>query len=93
MICIYTPNITPRIVYTFKLVFTAILKIEYKLISDAVEFQQFSGAKFVYGDEIIDGAILIVHSGLLSETVVTVKNPEVITHEGIKCLFQGNLIL
>src|SRR4051812_32576123 len=67
MILILVPASTPRIDYIFGLIFTTILKVDYRLTTDLSEYENFSGPKFAYGIPEIKSGLFYGAAGLLME--------------------------
>src|SRR5690606_13272568 len=68
MILIYTPKLTGRIKYTFKLVFYEFLLLKtFQLTTEKQEYLDFKGPKFSYSPQKIDEGLHFSSSGLLSE--------------------------
>jgi len=79
MLFIYTPRITKRLNYIFKLFFKDIIRVPYLLSTDIEEFQAFEGPKIVYGADpkmhlLFFGSVKILfESGLNSQDLNTVE--------------------
>lgn len=67
MLLIYTPNITNRHKYIFKLFFNEIYHIHYKITESEEEFNTFNGAKLNYSNNSFSDEIFIESTGLLNE--------------------------
>ena len=76
---IYTPHITPRITFTFDLVFKTILNTEYEVTSNVALFKISTLPKFAYANENEGFDLFIKPDGLLSETIIRQELPA--THE------------
>ena len=76
---IYTPHITPRITFTFDLVFKTILNTEYEVTSNVALFKTSTLPKFAYTNENEGFVVFIKSDGLLSETNIRQELPA--THE------------
>ena len=68
MLLIYTHHITPRINYTFDLVFSNVLTIEYKLTDNIDYYNEFTGSKFAYTNTENHFETIIYSHSLLFET-------------------------
>lgn len=88
MLTIFVPEITPRVEYTFNLVFSEILKIDVRFESDLATFVGDNGAKISYHTELVEGALCFIPSGLLSESDVRNIEIEFAEHNGIRCPFR-----
>ncbi|MEX6627441.1 polysaccharide deacetylase family protein [Tenacibaculum salmonis] len=75
MILIYTPEITPRIRYVFKHVFTRILQISIQFTSKVEEFVAYNGPKFSYTKVALGKEFFIKSNELLNQQGV--KNFEI----------------
>ncbi len=87
MIIIYTPKITKRIQYIFKLYFSTLLGLEYKFTADADEFQASAGLKVSYGKKKIAGEIYFGASELLFESGIKGREFGFFNYEGDKAFF------
>ncbi len=67
MLLIFTPNITQRHKYIFKLFFDEIYKVQYQITSNIDEFKAFEGAKLNYSNAIFENEIFIESYGFLNE--------------------------
>lgn len=65
MLLIYTPKVTPRIIYVFKHVCTHILGLEIKFTSKIEEFIAHEGVKFSYGKKRLGNELFIQSVDLL----------------------------
>lgn len=70
MILIYTDNITPRVAYSFELVFESVLNIGYEITNDIEKYKLFEGNKFAYCLKNIDFESYIKANDLLFETTI-----------------------
>jgi len=68
MLLVYTPKVTNRVLYIFKLIFTDILGVEILITSNMDEFRSFDGAKVSYSRQAMGGEPLFSSSDLLFET-------------------------
>lgn len=87
MVTVYCSKITPRVTYTFNLIFYRILGVEVSVISDQQSFEHVKGPKFVYGDEVDNGMLVLKPFGLLSAEGVEAQSLSVEEYEGVPCLF------
>ena len=67
MLLIYTPKITTRHKYIFKLFFDEIYHIHYQITESEEEFNTFNGAKLNYSNNSFSDEIFIESIGLLNE--------------------------
>lgn len=86
-ILVYIRRKTNRIRYTFKLVFSDILKYPYRITTDQEEFHSSDLPKFIYGDEAISDDLFFRSAGLLFERGI--NNPELnpFEHNGHRVFF------
>ncbi len=89
MLLIYTPNITSRIKYTFKLIFDNILKTEYNITSNIDEYRNHNACKINYSRTVIDlNEIHISPVNLLFESNIKQQQIRVTEWENTKIFFQ-----
>lgn len=86
-ILIYVRKKTNRLQYTFRVVFRAILKAEYRITTDLDEFQSSDLPKFTYGDQAFSDDIFFKSSGLLSKRHVESVETETLTYKGLTAVF------
>lgn len=84
---IYSPNITPRLVYITNWIFTGVYQAAYRLTNSRLIFEQETGPRLNYSEEFFTGVPFILPSGLLEETTVTRKNIALSTGNGGKYPF------
>lgn len=68
---IYSPHITPRFVYITNWIFTGVYQAAYRLTDNRLTFEQETGPKLNYSDELFIGVPFILPSGLLFEKEIT----------------------
>ncbi len=68
MLLLYTSEITPRIQYTFNLLFRDVLGIEFHITTDKEEFKKFSNVKINYSNERFADELFFQSTKLLFET-------------------------
>ena len=90
MIVIYTPELTFRIEYVLKLIFSEILCMEYSVLSDRDVFIHSEGERINYSNFDVPGSLWIKPSGLLEETDIKNRKPAVGKWEGLPVLFGNN---
>ena len=90
MILIYTPEITFRIEYIFKLIFSEILDVEYSILTDRDTFIQSEGECINYSNANLSGSLWIKPSGLLEEKDIKNRNPSVGKWEELPALFTND---
>lgn len=69
-VLIYASYITPRLVYITNWIFTGVYQAAYRLTDNRLTFEQETGPKLNYSDELFMGVPCILPSGLLNETTV-----------------------
>ncbi len=84
---IYTPSVTPRLKYTFDLIFRELLGIDYKIVKNQQEFRAFAGPKINYSDQPLGDEIFIYASKLLFEKGIEDQQISVFDWNGIKAFF------
>ncbi len=87
MVLIFTTRITSRNKFTFKLILSEILGIEYQLTSDIKEFDQYSGPKFSYGRQAIGEELFFQSTGLLFETGIVVQELQSLNWKGLNVFY------
>ncbi len=88
MLTIFVPEITPRIEYSFNLIFHEILKMDIRFESNLEAFKSGSGAKISYCAELVEGALNFIPSGLLNQSDIRDIEIEFEEHNGIQCPFR-----
>lgn len=84
---IFAPEITPRIEYTFELIFNTILGIELIFTTNPDEFQQSALPKINYSQaNLYSGLFLKAHS-LLFKKNITVQEIEIVEYQQMKLFF------
>lgn len=78
MILIYCPEENPRVTWTFDLVFTQLLGLEYRLTTFADEAIQSDGPQLNYSFKAIPGMPFIEASGILFEPDIRDQSPKLI---------------
>jgi hypothetical protein len=69
VLLVFTPELTPRIEYTFSLFFESLISTPYKLTTDISEHKTYSGPKLNYSAQQIENDKLFFRSqGLLTQT-------------------------
>lgn len=86
-ILILVPKRTPRLRYTFKLVFKDVLKYPYQLITDQEEFIAADSPKFVYGEKAVEGQLFFKSSGLLMQRGINNPDLDPVQFEGVQAPF------
>jgi hypothetical protein len=87
MLLIYTPKITPRIIYVFKHVCTHVLGLELKFTSKIEEFIAHEDVKFSYGKKRLGNELFIQNVDLLLEQGLGDVFIKVQVWEDTKCFF------
>ena len=89
MLLIYTPQITSRHKYIFKLFFNEIYKINFEITNDIQGFQEFEGVKLNYSNKKIDQELFIESYGLLEEKGINQQEINVKFENEIPTFFQA----
>jgi hypothetical protein len=84
---IYTSSVTPRLKYTFDLIFRELLGIQYRIVSSAQEFNNIAGAKLTYGDQPLGSEIFIYATRLLFEKGIEDQQISVFEWQGLKAFY------
>jgi hypothetical protein len=87
MVLIFTTRITSRNKFTFKLILSEILGIEYQLTSDLQEFEQYTGPKFSYGRQALGEELFFQSTGLLFETGIVVQELQSLNWKGLNVFY------
>lgn len=88
MLLIYVPQLSPRIRYTFKIVFTTFLKLKnYQLTTDAVDFINHEGNKISYGEKALGEELFFKSHGLLLQKGIKEQSISISEHLGETVIF------
>ena len=87
MILIYTPKITKRISYTFKLIFKELLGIDFSITNNIEEFKRSGSPKINYSHSPIEKEIFFFAHDFLIETGIAEHSLSFINYEGSKAFF------
>lgn len=80
---IYAKQNSPRLEYACRFIFNHVLKLNYKVTNDTLEFASSKEIRINYSDTNIDGAFQILPQGLIFERGVDGKKPESYFEEGM----------
>jgi hypothetical protein len=86
---IYTPKITSRHKYIFKLFFNEIHQIKFQITEREDEFKVFDGAKLNYSNTSFENEIFIESIGLLNEKGINQQDINVSPQNNIPAFFQS----
>ena len=89
MLLIYTPKITSRHKYIFKLFFNEIHQIKFQITEREDEFKAFDGAKLNYSNTSFENEIFIESIGLLNEKGINQQDINVSPQNNIPAFFQS----
>ena len=89
MLIIYTPKITSRHKYIFKLFFNEIYQIKFQITEREDEFKAFDGAKLNYSNTSFEDEIFIESIGLLNEKGINQQDINVSPQNNIPTFFQS----
>lgn len=87
MILIYTPKITQRKKYIFKLLLGELLGLTFVITENIDDFNSFEGAKINYSNQPSKDGIFIYSHLLLNETEIKIQDFNISTFEGEKVIF------
>ena len=87
MLLIFSDKITSRLQYTFKVIFSEVLGIEFELTKNRDEFKSFEGPKFSYGNQAPEESLHFISDDLLFSKGINISEPEIIEFSGVKALF------
>lgn len=86
MILVYAPQITPRLEYIAKLLFTSILEVPVSFTSNQEEYKNYTSPKINYSNESLSGITMYPHI-LIFEKGIRPITPQVSSFNGIPVLF------
>ncbi len=89
MLLIYTPKITSRHKYIFKLFFNEIYQIKFQITEREDEFKAFDEAKLNYSNTSFEDEIFIESIGLLNEKGINQQDINVSPQNNIPAFFQS----
>ena len=89
MLLIYTPNITSRHKYIFKLFFDEIFRIDFQITNNLDEFSAFNGAKLNYSNQQFADELFIESFGLLDEKGINQQEINVHLNEEFPVFFSS----
>jgi len=75
MLLIFTPEITPRIQFTFEFVCNDLLKMPYKLTNQKSNFYRYEGPVLNYSPQPLNKGVWIQSNGLLTQKGVSYPDP------------------
>jgi hypothetical protein len=87
MILIYTPRITKRVRYVFKLFFENLMGLKFDLTSKPDFFESYEGVKINYSKEQFDGLLSFYPAGLLCKTGIEGQDLNIFAYEDHKAFF------
>ena len=88
MLLIYTDSSSPRLLYTFDLIFRDILGIEYRLTQNVEGFKKSDSPKISYGTSPVGDKLFFESTSLLFEKDIRQQNITVSEWNGVKIFFQ-----
>ena len=89
ILLIYTPNITSRHKYIFKLFFDEIFRIDFQITNNLDEFSAFNGAKLNYSNQQFADELFIESFGLLDEKGINQQEINVHLNEEFPVFFSS----
>ncbi|MDP4266253.1 MAG: polysaccharide deacetylase family protein [Bacteroidota bacterium] len=87
MLLIYSPKLTNRLKYIFRLIFRDILGSDVYFTTGAEEFEKFQGVKLSYSHSPISDEIFFYSKDILYETGIDEQNISVFDYNNYKALF------
>ena len=90
VVVIYNKIKSPRIDYTFDVIFKYILGIEYKTIQDVEEFKNHQGEKINYSNDHFSNSLTILPCKDLWDDKVKKINPVVFSWNDLPVFFKRN---
>jgi hypothetical protein len=84
---VYSPDISPRLSYIAREIFSHILGIQYEFTERLEQFTAYAGPRINYSELPFPGCISIFPAGLLDATGVSVLRPEVRNETAFPLLF------
>ncbi|MDX2443366.1 MAG: polysaccharide deacetylase family protein [Bacteroidales bacterium] len=85
---IYTPNLTERVKFTFRFLFSEIIGVEYRITSDKAKFLRYEGPVLNYSQLPLSKGIWIHSQGLLNQTGIKRLNPNPGKWKNLPVLFK-----
>ncbi len=86
---VYTPLLTPRVEYAFRLLFESALAVEYQLITDSAAYCHAPGPRLNYsGQPVAEGEIWLPAGPLLRERGIRTIEPDVFRADGMPAFFR-----
>lgn len=87
MINVFIHDLTPRIQYSFKLIFETLLNSKVTFYTKPNDFLNSEGLKINYSDQTELEGLYLLPQGLLQEKGINIHEPKVIDWEGEKALY------
>lgn len=81
MILVYTHNLTPRLKYIFKTIFSDVLLCKVEFTTNIEDFENFDGAKINYSDSKLNSGLFFKSTELLFEEKIKPQNISVLEFE------------
>lgn len=85
---IFVPKVANRLNYIFKLIFEEILGVEYRLITNISEFNEYTGVKINYSQQPLKNEIFFAAVDLLFEKEISSQKLKFIDFNNSKTFFQ-----
>lgn len=89
-VAVWVPSVTNRLRYTFDLVISDLVGLDYEFHQSKDSFEAFQGPKMSYGDRPIGDEIYISAVRLLFEKGIEDQQVSVFDWQGVKALFSTN---
>ena len=87
---IYCPTVTPRVEYTFNLIFKTILGVELIYISNQEEYKQSALPKINYSNTSLDSGLFMKAHGLLGEKTIVDHEIEIVEYQNMQLFFPSS---
>lgn len=87
LLLIYSPKISSRSKYIFRLFFREMLQLNFRLCSDIAEFTAYKGPKFSYAGQPVGEELFFFAAGLLFESGIVVQEISFSQCRGLPCFY------
>lgn len=87
MLLVYSPQTTPRLHYIFKLIFSDILSVDFRITNAIEEFKKFEGVKLNYSEHPIGDELFFYATHFLFEKGITDQQITLFEWEGTKVFY------
>ena len=87
MLLIYTPKLNSRIDYAIEVCFKHVVKLDYRITSDLVEFEKSTDPCLWYAQEKVSKKPGIIADAMMFDNKILINSPGRVIEEGIMVLF------